>query len=75
MGTKSVKLEVKSHPLSREENGISFNVSDATTGKVGVLTVSKGGLRWVPKGMQHDFYINWSKFDTTMQEIGKKNKK
>ena len=44
----SVEVNITSHPLSREENGIVFVVAD-DEGKFGELTISKGGVRWRPR--------------------------
>lgn len=75
MGRKTVRFELKSHPLSREENGVVFGVADANDGKVGDLTVSQGGVRWRPRGQQHDYYLNWGAFDKMILEQGQKKRR
>ena len=55
MAAKSVTVNVTSHPLSREENGVVFVVQDGEA-RFGELFVSKGGVRWKPrKGRDHHF--------------------
>lgn len=66
MATK-VAVEITSHPLSREENGVRFKVSTGK-GKFGQLTVSKGGLRWRPRAKQDDHFISWRDLDTAMRD-------
>ena len=44
MSVKSVTVNITSHPLSREENGVTFKVKKGTA-RFGELVVSKGGIR------------------------------
>lgn len=71
MAAKSVKVEMYNHPLSREENGVTFRVS-ADAGRFGELVVSKGGLRWKPKGKKDHHFLSWSRFDTLMRDEPKR---
>jgi len=66
----SVEVNIKSHPLSREENGISFIVSD-NDGKFGEFVVSKGGLRWRPRGKHQPHFMTWAEFDRVMRDARK----
>jgi hypothetical protein len=54
----SVTVNLKEHPLSREENGVTFTVF-AGEERLGELIVSKGGLKWKPKGKQDNHRIKW----------------
>jgi hypothetical protein len=71
MATKKVTVNITSHPLSREENGVNFDVS-TEDGKLGELIVSKGGLRWKPKGKQDHHFMRWGQFDALAREYPKK---
>ena len=55
---KAVTVNITSHPLSREEHGVVFIVTDGNS-KFGELIVSKGGIRWKPKGKQDHHFIGW----------------
>lgn len=66
----SVEVNIKSHPLSREENGIAFVVAD-NDGKFGELVVSKGGLRWRPRGKRQPHFMTWGELDRVMREARK----
>jgi len=69
MGTAmahSVAVNITSHPLSREENGVEFSVSDGD-GKFGELLVSKGGVRWKPKNKQDHHFASWKDLDEFMR--------
>jgi hypothetical protein len=68
---KTVTVNITSHPLSREENGVIFDVSSGS-GKIGELVVSKGGLRWKPKGKQDHHFLDWRQFDTLARDYPKK---
>jgi hypothetical protein len=68
-----VTVGMTSHPLSREENGVVFEIREATA-KIGELVVSKGGVRWKPKGQHDHLFASWRKFDAVMQEAGLKKK-
>jgi len=65
--TTKVTVNITSHPLSREANGVVFDVS-VDEGKIGELIVSKGGLRWKPKGKRDHHFIHWKQFDTLARE-------
>jgi hypothetical protein len=71
MAAKSVKVEMRNHPLSREENGVTFHVA-VSDGRFGELIVSKGGLRWKPKGKQDHHFMSWSRLDTLMRDAPKR---
>lgn len=68
---KTVVVNITSHPLSREENGVTFNVADSGK-RFGELVVSKGGLRWKPKNKQDHHFINWQEFDQLMRDRPKR---
>ena len=72
MATK-VSVAIQSHPLSREENGVTFEVKN-DDGKLGELIVSKGGVRWKPKGKQDHYFASWKKFDSIMVESNLRKK-
>lgn len=63
MSVKSVTVNITSHPLSREENGVVFKVKKGSA-KFGELVVSKGGIRWKPKNKQDHHFMNWNEVDT-----------
>jgi len=63
MSVKTVKVTITSHPLSREENGVTFNVKKGTA-RFGLLVVSKGGIRWKPRNKQDHHFIGWTELDT-----------
>ena len=62
MAAKTVKVNITSHPLSREENGVSFDVK-AGNARFGQLVVSKGGIRWKPRNKQDHHFIGWKDLD------------
>ncbi|HVB58916.1 MAG TPA: hypothetical protein VNE63_21120 [Candidatus Acidoferrales bacterium] len=62
MSVKTVTVNITSHPLSREENGVTFNVKKGNA-KFGELVVSKGGIRWKPKNKQDHHHIDWNALD------------
>ncbi len=62
----TVAVNITSHPLSREENGVDF-VVDEDGSKFGELRISKGGIRWKPKGKHDHHFINWRDFDRVMR--------
>jgi hypothetical protein len=66
----SVEVNITSHPLSREENGIVFIVNDGE-GKFGELTISKGGVRWRPRSKHQPHFMTWAAFDRSMREARK----
>lgn len=67
----SVEISITSHPLSREENGVIFVVS-TDGGKLGELTVSKGGIRWKPKNKHDGHFMKWAELDQTMRDKPRK---
>jgi hypothetical protein len=66
----SVEVNISNHPLSREENGIVFVVTEGD-GKFGELIVSKGGVRWRPRGKHQPHFMTWAAFDRSMREARK----
>jgi hypothetical protein len=62
MSVKTVTVNITSHPLSREENGVVFKVKKGSA-KFGELVVSKGGIRWKPKNKQDHHYMDWTALD------------
>ncbi len=62
-----VVFGLANHVLSREENGLTFDV-EGPSGKVGQLVVSKGGVRWYPRGTRKPNYATWKQFDRLMQQ-------
>jgi hypothetical protein len=71
MAAKSVSVNLINHPLSREETGVTFNVS-IDGSKFGELVVSKGGIRWKPKGKQDHHHMRWGKLDELMRDLPKR---
>ena len=63
----TVAVDITSHPLSREEAGVDFTVEDGD-GKFGELRVSKGGVRWKPKGKRDHHFISWRDLDQMMRD-------
>jgi hypothetical protein len=57
-----VTVDIRSHPLSREENGVVFDVSEGNA-RFGQLIVSKGGLRWKARGEHDHLFISWLELD------------
>jgi hypothetical protein len=70
MAVKTVTVNITSHPLSREENGVVFKVKQGKA-KFGELIVSKGGIRWKPKNKQEHHYISWPDLDAVAREYAK----
>jgi hypothetical protein len=62
MSIKTVTVNITSHPLSREENGVSFDVKKGSE-RFGQLIVSKGGIRWKPKNKQDHHFVDWTELD------------
>jgi hypothetical protein len=62
MSVKTVTVSTISHPLSREEHGVEFEVKKGNA-KFGELIVSKGGLRWKPRNKQDHYFISWTDLD------------
>lgn len=63
----SIKVNITNHPLSREENGLVFKVENRL-GRFGELIVSKGGIRWKPKGKQDHHFMSWRKLDAVIRD-------
>ena len=70
MATKKVSVYITSHPLSREENGVVFKVKSGNA-KFGELVVSKGGIRWKPRGNQDHHYVSWKNLDAEARKYRK----
>lgn len=62
-----VSVNLTSHPLSREENGVDFVVEN-NDGKLGELRVSRGGVRWKPRNRRDHHFISWTDLDEFMRE-------
>ncbi|MFZ5693395.1 MAG: hypothetical protein ACOY5F_19350 [Pseudomonadota bacterium] len=62
-----VRVELTNHELSREENGVRFEVTATSGERRGQLIVSRGGLRWKPKSKQDHHKITWRQFDEVMR--------
>jgi hypothetical protein len=71
MAVKTVNVYVTSHPLSREEHGVVFQVKNGGA-RFGELVVSKGGVRWKPKNKQDHHFASWREVDRAMREMPKK---
>jgi len=67
---RAVTVNITAYPLSREEHGVVFNVTDGDS-KFGELIVSKGG-RWKPKGKQDHHFIRWGDLDALAPNYPKK---
>ena len=52
-----VTVDIRSHPQSREENGVVFDVSEDSA-RFGQLIVSKGGLRWKSRSKRDHHFIS-----------------
>lgn len=63
----TVAVNITSHPLSREENGVIFAVTEGDA-KHGELVVSKGGLRWRPKNNRDHHFMSWKELDAVMRD-------
>ena len=67
-----VLVDLRKHQLSREENGVIFEVHASDEGgKLGDLVVSKGGLRWYPRSSRHPSKLTWKQFDELAQAHGR----
>ena len=62
-----VTVGMTSHPLGREENGVSFEIKSNDGEKIGELIVSKGGIRWKAAGQHDHGFANWNKFAKIMK--------
>jgi hypothetical protein len=62
-----VKMSIGEVGVLNEQTAPRFVVHDKGQ-KLGELRVSKGGIRWLSKGLQEDaFYTTWKKFDEWMR--------
>ena len=59
---KTVTVDLVSQPLSREENGVIFDVKEGD-GAFGQLIVSNGGVRWRPKNSKDHHFLSWADLD------------
>jgi hypothetical protein len=66
MADNNVTVNITSHPLSREENGVVFEVFDGKS-KYGEMIVSKGGVRWKPARKRDHHFISWKELDVAMR--------
>jgi len=71
VSVKTVKVSITSHPLSREEHGVSFDVKKGV-GRFGQLVVSKGGIRWRPKSKWDHHFISWTDLDRLSREYARR---
>ena len=46
-------------------------VSDSRR-KIGELAISRGPVDWWPRDAKYSYRLPWSRFDTVMQEMGRK---
>lgn len=67
----TVSVNITSHPLSREENGVTFVVMEGDT-RHGELVVSKGGLRWRPRSNRDHHFMTWRDLDSIMRNFPRK---
>ena len=63
----SVAVNITSHPLSREEHGVTFTVMEGDV-RHGELVVSKGGLRWQPRNNRDHHFMAWKELDAVMRD-------
>jgi hypothetical protein len=68
MAAKTVSVNLYSELLSREETGVVFSVKDGSS-KYGELIVSKGGIRWKPKGNRDHHHLTWHDLDNLSREF------
>ena len=61
-----VKLSTQGVDVNNEGTAPVFEVRDKDK-LVGRLTVSKGGVRWLPANLQEPHFANWAAFDTLMK--------
>ncbi|TKT73393.1 hypothetical protein YH63_019290 [Afipia massiliensis] len=71
MAVKKVSVDITSHPLSREENGVVFKVRNGSA-RFGELVVSKGGIRWKPKNKQDHHHMSWGELDRAIRDYPRK---
>jgi len=64
----TVKMSAQGLEVFNEQTAPKFDVKDGGT-TIGELTVSKGGVRWLPNGFSEPhFYLSWSDFNALMQK-------
>lgn len=68
MAVKNVSVDLRGHPLSREENGVIFEVKNGRS-KFGELIVSKGGVRWKPKNNWDHHHLSWKELDRIARDF------
>jgi hypothetical protein len=68
---KNVTVNITSHPLSREENGVVFVVLEGEAA-FGELIVSKGGDSLETKNKQDHHFINWKELDSLAPQYPRK---
>jgi hypothetical protein len=69
-----VDFGLSRHELGREERGVDFNVRQDDEA-VGLLRISKGGLRWYPKhNSKINYKLDWQRFGEFMKVNGKKER-
>lgn len=71
MAEKKISVNLYSELLSREESGVVFSVKDGGS-KYGELIVSKGGIRWKPKGNRDHHHLSWRDLDRASREFPKR---
>jgi hypothetical protein len=47
---------------------LMITVTSKTTGKLGDLTISRGGLGWYPSGPSHQRHFTWEEFARYVKE-------
>ena len=68
----TVKMSTQGVEVFREQTAPRFEVKDGD-GAVGTLTVSQGGVRWLPSGYSDPgFYLSWWDFNELMKKQGRK---
>jgi hypothetical protein len=74
MMAAKISFGLSDHELGREEKGVTFQVAQDKE-KAGKLVVSKGGLRWYPKGnSKTNHKLDWRKFGAFMIKNGQLEK-
>ncbi len=68
---KKVTVNIVSQPLSREENGVTFDVKESGAA-FGELIVSKGGIRWRPRNKQDHHFISWKELDAVARDYDRR---
>jgi hypothetical protein len=64
----TVKMSAQGLEVFNEQTAPKFEVRDGAK-LIGEITVSKGGVRWLPAGFSEPhFYLSWSDFNELMQK-------